>query len=48
VSDESEPDSYVEFIKSMALDEKIDFDSAKSLIQEYRKLHLDNKGELEC
>ena len=30
-------DSYIDLIKKLALDEKIDFDTAKLLIEEYRK-----------
>ena len=37
VSMDSENDSYVKLIKRMVLDDKIDFDTAKILIREYRR-----------
>lgn len=42
IEDLEEQDSYVKLIKKMALNEEITFDSAKTLIQEYRKT---KKGE---
>jgi len=38
ISDTAEADPYVSMIKRMAVDDKIDFDTAKILITEYRKL----------
>ena len=35
-------DSYVSLIKKLALSEKIDFEAAKILINEYRKLKEDD------
>lgn len=35
--DEEKPDPFVEKIKLLAIDDKIDFDTAKLLIQEYRR-----------
>lgn len=37
-SDKSNDDSYTLKIKALAIDDKIDFDTAKELIQEYRRL----------
>ena len=36
-------DSYISLIKRMALDEKLDFDTAKVLISEYKKQTKENK-----
>ncbi len=38
LSDKQESDPYVSLIKRMAVDEKIDFDTAKTLINEYKKI----------
>ncbi len=40
IYDRDEQDSYISLIKQLALKEKIDYDTAKILIQEYRKEHL--------
>jgi hypothetical protein len=37
-NDKSNDDSFTLRIKSLAIDEKIDFDTAKELINEYRKM----------
>jgi hypothetical protein len=37
-NDKSNDDSFTLKIKSLAIDDKIDFDTAKELIQEYRKM----------
>ena len=37
IEDRIEEDSYISLIKRYAVDEKIDFDTAKVLISEYRK-----------
>lgn len=37
LSDSEEKDSYIKLIKNMAINEKIDFNTAKTLIQEYRR-----------
>jgi hypothetical protein len=42
ISEEREGDSYIALIKRLAVNEKIDFDTAKILISEYRKA---KKGE---
>ena len=39
--DEERPDPFVEKIKLLALEDKIDFDTAKLLIQEYRRAKND-------
>lgn len=36
-SDEKKEDAYISLIKKMVLDEKLEFDAAAVLIQEYRK-----------
>lgn len=38
IYDSEQPDSYVEKIKVLALNDKIDIDTAKILIEEYRKV----------
>ena len=42
MSEEGESEPYVTLIKRLALDEKLDFDTAKILISEYKKIR---KGE---
>lgn len=42
ISEERDSDSYIALIKRLAVNEKIDFDTAKILISEYRKA---KKGE---
>ncbi len=42
VSEETENEPYISLIKRLALDEKLDFDTAKLLINEYKKT---GKGE---
>jgi len=37
-NDKSNDDSYTLKIKSLAIDDKIDFETAKELIEEYRKM----------
>ena len=37
LSDTEEADSYVALVKKLALDDKLDFDTAKLLLNEYRK-----------
>ncbi len=37
ISETSEADSYVSLIKRLAVDDKLDFDTAKILIGEYRR-----------
>ncbi len=38
ISDDIESDPYIALIKRMAINEKIDFDTAKVLISEYKKV----------
>lgn len=38
LAESAEPDPYVSLIKRLAVDDKLDFDTAKLLITEYRKL----------
>ena len=38
ISEETENDPYVALIKRLAVNDKLDFDTAKILITEYRKL----------
>ena len=37
IHDQEETDSYIGYIKSLAINERIDFDTAKILINEYKK-----------
>ena len=37
LSETQEPDPYVSLVKRLAVDDKLDFDTAKLLITEYRK-----------
>lgn len=39
INDSSESEPYIKLVKKMALDEKLDFDTAKILISEYKKVH---------
>ena len=38
LAERPEPDAYVSLVKRLAVDDKLDFDTAKLLISEYRKL----------
>lgn len=38
ISDDTERDPYIALIKRMAINEKVDFDTAKVLINEYKKV----------
>lgn len=38
VSDDTESESYIALIKRLAINEKLDFDTAKVLISEYKKV----------
>ena len=38
LTESAEPDSYISLVKKLAVDDKLDFDTAKLLITEYRKL----------
>lgn len=40
VNDSAEQEPYIALIKRLALNDKLDFDTAKILIHEYRKEHL--------
>lgn len=44
ISETAEADPYVSLVKRLAVDDKLDFDTAKILIGEYRK----TKGERKC
>lgn len=46
VNEDLENEPYVSLIKRMVIDEKIDYDVAKILIEEYRK-NISGKGERE-
>lgn len=37
MNDEKSEEPYIDFIKKLALDDKLDFDTAKLIINEYRK-----------
>ena len=37
LTESAEPDSYISLVKKLAVDDKLDFDTAKLLITEYRK-----------
>lgn len=45
VNEDAAADPYVALVKRLAINEKIDFDTAKVLIAEYRKAMLLKKGE---
>ena len=38
LTESAEPDSYISLVKKLAVDDKLDFDTAKLLITEYRRL----------
>lgn len=38
ISETAEKDPYVSLVKHLAVDDKLDFDTAKILIQEYRRM----------
>ena len=42
LSDSAENEPYVSLIKKLAIDDKIDFDTAKILITEYRKINKED------
>lgn len=44
INDDIENESYISLIKRMAIDEKIDYDAAKILINEYKKMMNAKKG----
>lgn len=46
MNEDLENEPYVSLIKRMVIDEKIDYDVAKILIEEYRK-NISGKGERE-
>ena len=39
LGEENSPQPYVDIIKRLAVDDKLDYETAKTLIQEYRRLH---------
>ena len=39
LGEEKSPQPYVDLIKRLAVDDKLDYETAKTLIQEYRRLH---------
>lgn len=41
VSEDTSNDSYIALIKRLTINEKLDFDTAKILISEYRKMYKD-------
>ena len=43
VSDDTESEPYIALIKRLAINEKLDFDTAKVLISEYKKVKGGNK-----
>lgn len=42
VSDDTEGEPYIALIKKLAIDDKLDFDTAKILISEYKKVKEEN------
>ncbi len=44
LSDDNSNEPYIKLVKKLALDEKLDFDTAKILITEYKKVKGDNNG----
>lgn len=45
INDDIENETYISLIKRMAIDEKIDYDTAKILINEYKKIMNTKKGD---
>ena len=43
VSDDTESEPYIALIKKLAINDKLDFDTAKILISEYKKVRGENK-----
>lgn len=43
ISEETESEPYIALIKRMAVNDKLDFDTAKILINEYKKLNKEEK-----
>ena len=43
VSDDTESEPYIALIKKLAINDKLDFDTAKILISEYKKVKGENK-----
>ena len=39
LGEEKSPQPYVDIIKRLAVDDRLDYETAKTLIQEYRRLH---------
>ncbi|MDE7312250.1 MAG: DUF2089 domain-containing protein [Eubacterium sp.] len=46
INDDVESEPYISLIKRMAIDEKIDYDIAKILIEEYKKIMYTMKGDI--
>ena len=46
INDEIESEPYISLIKRMALDERIDYNIAKILIEEYKKMTNSKKGDI--
>ncbi len=44
LSEDNSNEPYIHLVKKLALDEKIDFDTAKILIKEYKKVRGDNNA----
>lgn len=43
ISDDTESDPYIALVKRLAINEKLDFDTAKALISEYKKVRGGNE-----
>lgn len=46
INDDSESEPYIALIKRLALKDKLDFDTAKLLISEYRKIKGDERPDV--
>lgn len=46
MGEQTAQEPYIALIKRMAVDDKIDFDTAKLLIAEYKKLDKEKKGDV--
>ena len=45
MAEQAEQEPYIALIKRLAIDDKLDYDTAKLLIAEYKKMDKEKKGE---
>ena len=45
MSEQAEQEPYIALIKRLAIDDKLDYDTAKLLIAEYKKMDKEKKGD---